>query len=118
MDTKQEFDLIAPIAIYHFCDILFKPQAKKALRKAHKEGILPKGKLDDMAAEVCVRYNQLFQKIVLDAKPSWVPIIDRWGAKGFRSNDGEIVLCGDDSGFYAWYETAELILKRIYPNIV
>jgi len=117
MDIKQEFDLIAPIAIYHFADILFKPQAKKALRKAQKEGILPKGKLDEMAAEVSDRYNQLFQKIVLDAKPNWVSIIDMYGAKGFRNEDG-IVFTGDDSGFYPWYETTELIHKRIYPNIV
>ncbi len=116
MNAKEEFDLIAPIAIYHFADILFKPQAQKAKRKAQKAGILPKGKLDDMAPHVADRYNALFQQVVLEVKPDWVPIVDMYGAKGFRTNDG-IMLCGDDGGFYAWYETADLIYKRIYPNI-
>lgn len=112
MDIKQEFDLIASIAIYHFADILFKPQARKALRKAQKAGLLPKGKLNEIAVEVCDRYNQLFSAIVKEANPTWVTVIDRYGAKGFRNEEG-IVFTGDDSGFYPWYETAELILERI-----
>lgn len=112
MTSQQEFNIIAPIAIYHFADCEFKNKAKKALRKAKKAGLPYPNDLDD-AEGIADRYNTLFKQIIEEEKPEWEPIIDRWGAKGFKNSSGRIVFAGEDSGFCPWYETAELLLERI-----
>jgi len=111
MTKTEEFDLVAPVAIYHHADVEFKSAAKSALLKGKRLGVFPKGvKLDDM--KVGERYNELFKSIVQEARPHWEAFFDRWGAQGFRNEDG-IVFSGDDMGFFPWFQTAELLLERI-----
>lgn len=112
LSARQKFDMIAPIAIWHFADCEFAREALIGFRKARKAGLLKAEHIDQTAGEVCDLYNRLFEEIVLEEKPDWVPVIDQYGAKGFRNEDG-IVFTGDDSGFYPWYETAALILERV-----
>ncbi len=116
MTNNQEFDIIAPIAIYHFADVCFKTKAMKALRKAKKIGYAFYDGLDGPkydAEGLASRYNTLFEHIINEEKPEWTPIVDLWGAKGFKDRSGRRVFTGDDFGFYPWYETSGLILERI-----
>lgn len=112
LTTNEKFNLIAPIAIYHHADLCYKQKAQRAFKKAQKLYVVPleQTKLDE--ADVGSLYNELFEQVVYENRPSWSPFIDKWGAKGFK-DQGEVVFSGDDSGFYPWYETAELLIERL-----
>ncbi len=112
---EYEFDLVAPVTIYHFADMSYKRQALAAFTKAKKTTSIFDGveDMEDAAADAQSAYNDLFKMVVLHKKPRWTTFIDRWGAKAFRTEDGKVIFAGDDSGFFGFYYDSREILKRI-----
>jgi hypothetical protein len=134
MPTKTErqlteaefFNLIAPIAIYHRADLMFKKKAQKALRKIRRDfpSILTEHlkcdettPLDETNNEIADVYIQAFINVVLTEQPDWTTFYDRYGAKGFKDTSGKVVFTGDSSGEFPWYETAELLIDRIEQHV-
>ena len=121
MTNSEKFNLIAPIAIYHFADVCFKAKSQVALKKLSKVpallselGIDAKIKLDDIPTlHLKDMYNKLFEELVLSKNENWETLVDGFGSFGFRDGSGIVQFTGDDAGFYPWYETAELLFKRI-----
>ena len=58
-------------------------------------------------------YNDLFESIVLDEEPNFHEFIDKYGAKGFKDENENVVFSGDDSGWYPFYENSREIRKRL-----
>ena len=113
MTTAEKFDLIAPIAIWHHADVMFKKKAQRAFKKAQRMGLLADHNVDDANLRCSVLYNDLFCKLVMERRPSWAPFTDQWGAKGFKNADEVVQFSGDDAGFFPWYETAALLMERL-----
>jgi len=119
MTTEQEFDLVAPIAIYHYADVCYRRQAQAAIRKAKKllnQDWSPYLKYTDPdgLTEIGDRYKNLFREIVIGQRPEWVEFVDKWGAYGFKDEQGNVVFSGDDMYRFPWYETAGSLIERIY----
>ena len=124
MTFENLFDLVAPIAIYHRADLLFKPQATKAWRKIKKvpaqewtsADCTPPDlarRLDDLECWAKDAYDKLFWAVVEEHCPAWTWEWDRWGAKAVKDGDDRLVFSGDDRWCFSWYETAELLVKRL-----
>ena len=115
MTDEQLFDLVAPIAIYHKADVCFKKAAEKALRKLKEAKVVaPLCVVDDVdiANWAWQKYDELFGDIVRANCPGLVFGYDACGAKGFK-RDSHFEFAGDSSGQFPWYETAELLKKRL-----
>jgi len=118
MDDKQLFDLVAPIAIYHGADVCFKKKAIAAWEKIVKDNLAEWPFIldcddPDVAVWAKEKYDDLFETFVVQNKPKWKKFRDKYGAWGFRNENGEVVFTGDGQGEFPWYETIELLLKRL-----
>lgn len=112
-----DFDLVAPIAIYHFADVGFKAKAQcalKRIKRSHK-GLLADldGASLDETGDLARVYRQLFEYIVDAWAPHWTKYRDQYGALGFKNSLGQVVFTGDDNNQYPWYETEKLLGLRI-----
>lgn len=117
--TNIKFDIVAPIAIYLFADLLFKSKAQKALSKMLKTYSFDS--IKDLVVSPDVKsvtdlqgnndwkrvYNDLFFNIASHAIGGGASKgVDKWGAF-FIKKDGEQYFVGDDSGMFAWYEDSK-----------
>lgn len=115
MTDAQTFDLVAPVAIYHFADLLFKRRAQAALRKLRRTSlVLPR--LDDCADWAIDRYNDLFESIVEEHTEGWTWKFDRWGAKAWHDANGVLVFSGDDNWRFPWFANSQSLIERIQQH--
>lgn len=137
------FNFIAPVAIYHGADLTFEKEAKWALKKMdfycrHENRSVQTRFLKwvkvaasqhelrfdellqfretDQFRDVVDVYNELFEEVVMETQPDWERFRDRYGALGFRDSNGHYVFSGDQVGVFPWYQTAELLLKRLQQH--
>ena len=121
LTARQEFDLIAPIAVYHMADLKYKSQARAALQQLKKLGhplVADKSVseiLEDNSAPDGLgnRYNALMMAIVEEVAPGTESYIDEYGSFGFRIGDDDSVLMGDASGIFAYYMNANAVVERV-----
>lgn len=119
LKPAEEFNLIAPITVYFRADLMYKPEARKALKELKKLGHpLVEGKtiaemLEDQPDGLINRYNALMMYLVSEAEPDAEAYIDEMGAFGFRINGKSNVLAGDASGMFAFYLQSSLVTDRI-----
>lgn len=114
MTTEELFDAVAPIAIYHHCDLRFQQKAKIGLRKLKAAGKLdPAAKLDDQNCFAKECYDTLMIEIVTDLRPDWTWRFDKWGAKTWYDRSNQMVMSGDGDCDFPWFETAELLKERV-----
>jgi hypothetical protein len=130
------FNLAAPIAIMHGADLMFEPQAIKAIKKLIAlqkdpevatnfgyansdddwEGYIEYEEPSDGLHDIQQTYIDLFRRIVERERPDWETFFDRWGARAYRDSKGKLVFAGDSSFRYPWFETAALLVKRIHEH--
>jgi hypothetical protein len=85
MDTKQ-FDDLAAVSIYHYCDCAIEKRAKAAAKRLAKAGVI-KG-LDD-AATAYEKYEEMVVDYALDHLPEGYEVRhDYWGAKMISNDHG------------------------------
>ncbi|MBC8738491.1 hypothetical protein F6X40_17090 [Paraburkholderia sp. UCT31] len=117
----DEFDLVAPIAVYFFADLKLRPQAQAAIQKLKKlrHPLVEDRNVNDLLETTPdgleSRYNALMMKLVADACPEAQSYIDGYGAFGFRIGHDDTALMGDSQGFFAFYLTADAVKHRIAP---
>ena len=137
---KSLFDLIAPIAIYHGADVLYKTKALAAIRELKRRvqardqslagyGLLhPSILVENLATylefeeparlpNIQDLYIKLFQEIVENEQPSWTCFFDRWGARAYKDENGQLVFSGDSSWCLPWFETEQLLRERIQEHV-
>lgn len=118
--TKEMlFNFVAPIHIYFKADLLYKPEAikgfkslkrykdDKLVKEYFRENIsvlsLPVSEIDNINYKIFWRiYDELFEDIVLEKFPFFIPAHEYYGAKCFKYN-GKIYLDGDDYDCYPYY---------------
>ena len=133
MTTAQLFNLVAPIAIYHGADVCYEREARHAINSIRKLAAvepeiqrrfgLTAGRKDwedyrehvepEHLPNVLDLYKGLFREIVEGQRPEWREFVDRWGAYGYKDEQGQIVFSGDACFCFPWFETAELLIERI-----
>lgn len=114
MTTEELFDAVAPIAIYHLADCLFKRRAQVGLRKLKAAAYVDSDtKLDDLCAWAKSRYDETLVDIVLDLRSDWTWTHDRWGAKTYYDSRKRVVFSGGENGNFPWFETAELLKESV-----
>lgn len=117
LTPREEFDLIAPVAIYFFADLMYKPKARKALKKlkalAHPmtTDLTVDGMLEDAPDGLKSRYNALMMAVVDEVVPGVESYIDEYGAFGFKIGDNSCAFMGDAYGFFAFYADSEGVVK-------
>ena len=117
--AKDEFDLIAPVMVYFQADLQYKPEARTALQKlkALKHPLVAGKKLGELLKDepsgLVNRYNALMMKLVEEQAPDAEAYIDTCGAFGFRYQGDSGVLCGDKSGMFAFYLSANAVQGRL-----
>lgn len=94
-DQIQRFNHLAAIAIYHYCDVLYKEQAKKAAKA------LNLGHFDDQ--ETGQKAYKEYEKLVTEYAEEHLPKeytlqFDFWGAKCYSNHKGQHAT---KSGFYS-----------------
>jgi hypothetical protein len=115
-NNRRQFNIVAPIVIYHKADSCFEKQAKAAFKKLKRDAPLweimgrPES-LDDVCEYE--HYNELFRDIVGEHKPDWEEFRDKYSALGYKDENGAVVFAGDDCGYFPWYETAEVLIHRV-----
>lgn len=78
-DEKKLFDDLCPVVIYHYCDVLYKKKAEKALPRLLEKNIMDSMEDGDKAYE---QYEKMVLAYVEDALPSRFKMrYDYWGAK-------------------------------------
>ena len=133
MTTAQLFNLVAPIAIYHGADVCYERKAKRAIDRLRKFAVVEpeiqrrfglRARCNDWEdyrkhvepenlPNILDLYKHLFREIVEGERPEWSEFVDRWGANGYKDEQGRIVFSGDACFCFPWYETAELLIGRI-----
>lgn len=85
LSTHEEFNLIAPVAIYLIADSRFEKQGVSAYRKLLKlahpvtEGVsLAEIRKGEVPSDIYDRYNNLFEDVVLTEHPAWKTFFDKW----------------------------------------
>jgi hypothetical protein len=129
---KPLFDLIAPIAIYHAADLLYKDKARRAIRElsrrvaAYDPDLANRGFYTGQAKEgrlagylefvephglpnILDLYRDLFDELLPD---DWTWEHDHWGARAIYDEQHQRVMAGDGPGEFPWYETVALLLER------
>jgi hypothetical protein len=122
---KPLFDLVAPIAIYHGADVLYKRKAQAAIRQlqARWADRYPATTADDWREyleyaeparlpNILDFYKELFRASVAEEQPGWTEFVDRWGAYGYKDESGQVVFSGDSGFQFPWYETEALLRER------
>jgi hypothetical protein len=114
--TRSDFDLVAPIAIYHGCDVCYRKEARAAFKAlARRPALLAEcgnpGSVED-PADFAGAYNRLLEGIVLGEK-AWTTFYDRWGARGFKDEAGQAVFSGDDAGMHGWFDSEAALRERL-----
>jgi hypothetical protein len=137
MPVTMMFDLAAPIAITHFADLCYEDKARECcvelwsnalvrlnvrqtfqkrpyaiLSREEWMAYIDAPENDDLE-HINTVYKDLFMQIVTAMHPQWKVACDSSGAIGFRDEDGRPVFFGDGNNELPWYETAELLVKRI-----
>ncbi len=132
MTTNEFFDLVAPIAICGGADVMFHDKAIAAWKKLREmpvkdqviwklpdiDSIEDEEDFDTVYHQFALdTYNALFEQIVGEhGPPGLVKRYDYWGAKGYKFEDrpaNTFEFTGDAPGKYPWYETADLLIKRL-----
>jgi len=133
MTAAQLFNLVAPIAIYHGADVCYERKARRAINRLMKlAAVEPKIQQrcgvrarwkdwedyrehvePENLPNILDLYKDLFREIVADERPEWSEFVDRWGAYGYKDEQGRIVFSGDACFCFPWYETAELLIERV-----
>lgn len=118
MTTEELFDAVAPIAIYHCCDLRFEQKAKIGLRKLRVAlPVAAQFKLADMRDWAKERYDEAMVEIVSDLRPDWTWSHDKWGAKTWYDAGKQMVMSGDGNGEFPWFETAALLQARVEEHV-
>lgn len=116
------FNLLAPIAIYHFTDVRFECKAQRALARLKREfpAVFRKLQMEsvDDSGDVKTLYNDYFETIVTSEAPGWTWNYDPWGSRQWKTEHGQVVFSGDDYGFHPWYEDAGTLRKRVQERVV
>ena len=123
LTVEEEFDLIAPVAIYHHADMAppWKSRARQALQALRKlkHPLVADALLKDLLettqgiSGLQSRYNALVLTLVASHAPTAEPYIDAWGAYAFRLDGDDCVLAGDSAGWFAFYSNAESLQNRL-----
>ena len=119
LTPAQEFELIAPVAVYYWADSRERPKALTALKAliAHEHPIVEDRTLHELL-DACPdgvgnRYNALVMKLVAEVAPGAESYIDSYGAYGFRIGDDSTVAMGDACNFFGWYLSANALQQRV-----
>lgn len=120
LSADQEFDLIAPVAIYFCTDLAYKAEASKALTKLKrlKHPLAQNGTVAEILNTTRTpnglvdRYNGLVMAIADDEVPGIASHIDAWGAYAFSQDGDNCVLSGDENGMFAYYMNAKILRER------
>lgn len=121
MALDAEFNLIAPVLIYHAADLKYKPEARAALKQLVKaghpimDGLTANEVLESETNRFAfdTRYNALVMAIANDEIFGIESHIDQWGAFSFTIADDKCVLAGDDQGFFAFHLSAGTVRNRL-----
>lgn len=129
MNKENLFDLVAPIYIYHFADVMYEKKAKKAFREIMKKKdatviqecfgdlveSLDIADFSEENSEIFYKiYTSLFESLVQEAMPTFKPFYDLYGAKCFRDDTtGRHYLNGDAYNQYPYYLEAEALYERL-----
>lgn len=119
LTTQEEFDLIAPVAVYLFADLYFRKEAASALKRLAKmehpvlSGAKPADVLDGDNADFWQGYNDAFEAAVLELRKGWSFGFDQYGAKTVLDDSGEIVFSGDSAGHHAFYTNFQALSDRL-----
>lgn len=120
----DKFKAIAAIYIYHKADLKYKKEAKQGFKwlKSNKEiaeeilddtSVLSERSVENVNPNVFWRaYNKLFEEIVCEKFPNFIPKFDYYGARCFEFNDIEY-LAGDGLDSYPYYLDKEALMKRL-----
>lgn len=126
MTDNELFNLVAPIAVYHWADIYYGKRASKAWKQISK--VLPEvwrqlglknpatncdfSDLDSSADWAIETYNSLFERIISDSFNGNVCFQhDHYGARTVVLSN-EVLMSGDTCGYYPWYANAELLIAK------
>lgn len=116
--ATEEFDIVAPLAAYHFADNRYKKEATASLKllKALGHPMVSSHPLSQMLEDapkgLANRYNALLMAIVAEGMPDAEAFVDTYGAFGFRVG-GETFMDGDNAGFFAYYMRSRDVLARL-----
>jgi hypothetical protein len=119
LTAAQEFDLVAPLLVYFRADMRKKAEARAALVKLRSlnHPMVDTGSVTErlMLEPVGLpeRYNALMMKLVSEHRPEAEAYIDTYGAYGFKVPGDPTLLCGDASGFFAFYMDAKSVQERL-----
>ncbi len=136
MNTRQLFNLVAPIAIFHGTDVCFKEKAVKAIQVLFesKEDLVRmtfgfKGKYEDWQdyleherpanlPSILELYGNLFHEIMEDNMDGVKKSHDRWGAVQYHDRNDQFIFAGDACSAYPWFDTWELLEERLHEHAV
>lgn len=121
LSLDQEFDLIAPVLVYFFCDSSRKAAARKALTKLNTLGhpMMDGKSVSEIMQETSTlkglhsRYNGLMMAIAESQVEGIESYIDPYGAYSFKVDGDDHVLMGDAYGLFAFYENAAAVRVRL-----
>lgn len=123
LSVADEFDLIAPVAIFHHADLAtpWKTRARQALQalKKLKHPLVGEASVSDLLQTtesipgLQSRYNALMLALVAQEAPEAKAHIDAWGAYSFSWADDNNVLAGDSAGWFAFYSNSASVCNRL-----
>lgn len=123
LSPEQEFDAIAPVAIYFAADVCYKEKARGAWNKlkAANHPVVADMTAQEMLQErsapegINERYNALFMYLCCQTWTSAVFDQDRWGALTVaESGDRDAKqLAGACHGQFPWYATSSMLKTRL-----
>lgn len=127
LTPSQEFDLIAPVAIYFQADVCFKDKARKAWNKlrALDHPVAASMAASEMVKEMGTpdgiheRYKALFMFLCRQEWPSAEFTVDQYGGLAVKKSGdaGDDEMSGDGQGEYPWFESSSLLLDRLKMKV-
>jgi hypothetical protein len=118
---ENEFDLIAPVAIYFLADDRLKARAQQAWKQLRKlkhpvsEGCTPKEMVESRLPPdgIHKRYKALFMHLCKQGWPDATFDQDPWGALVVTSVEHDDTSSGDAQGQFPWFTSAEALKQRL-----
>lgn len=125
LNLDKEFDAVAPIFVYFHADSsrVVAAKAGAAVLKAAGHPLLDGMTVKELMETtrtpdgLAERYTALLWAIVDEVIPCCEAHIDPYGAYSFEVPGDPALLAGDDSGTFAYYESAKKLRQRLNASL-